>query len=136
MGFVRFALATKHPGIGTHEGPFHLAYGLAKDHRIAQWDRDDLSEILAWFDTNLSVPSRFSKTKSKGHYRRPTKGIAWLRDSAKEHISRMNQLKVILERYDYEINMIRETRVGYLIYEDQFQVIAEPFSDTHTAPPL
>jgi hypothetical protein len=28
--------------------------------------------------------------------------------------------------------MISEARVGYVVYEDAFQVIAEPFSDTRT----
>jgi hypothetical protein len=30
--------------------------------------------------------------------------------------------------------MITETRVGFIIYEDDLQVVAEPFSDTHTGP--
>jgi len=28
--------------------------------------------------------------------------------------------------------MLSETRVGYVIHEDAFQVVAEPFSDTRT----
>jgi hypothetical protein len=28
--------------------------------------------------------------------------------------------------------MLTETRVGYVVYEDAFQVVAEPFSDTRT----
>ncbi len=28
--------------------------------------------------------------------------------------------------------MLSETRVGYVIYDDAFQVVAEPFSDTQT----
>jgi hypothetical protein len=28
--------------------------------------------------------------------------------------------------------LLSETRVGYLIYEDDFQVVAEPFADTQT----
>lgn len=35
-----------------------------------------LSETLAWFEKNLKTPDRFNRTRSKGYYRRNTKGIA------------------------------------------------------------
>jgi len=28
--------------------------------------------------------------------------------------------------------MLTESRVGYVVYEDELQVVAEPFSDTQT----
>jgi len=41
-------------------------------------------------------------------------------------------MKVILEKYGHPVTMLTETRVGYVVYEDEFQVVAEPFSDTQT----
>jgi hypothetical protein len=44
----------------------------------------------------------------------------------------MHRMKDILEAHGHPVKMLREARVGYVIYEDDFQVVAEPFSDTHT----
>jgi hypothetical protein len=34
----------------------------------------------------------------------------------------------------YSVALIREERVGYIVYQDDVQVIAEPFADTRTGP--
>jgi hypothetical protein len=44
----------------------------------------------------------------------------------------MHQIKTVLELYGHPVVMLSEPRVGYVIYEDEFQVVAEPFSDTQT----
>ena len=97
-------------------------------------DRSVLTEALAWFGEHLPTPARFNRTRSKGYYRRATRGIAWFRDTASvsEHIAQMHRIMAILEAYGHPVMIIRESRVGYLVYEDEFQVIAEPFADTRT----
>lgn len=42
----------------------------------------------------------------------------------------MRAIRKVLESNGHVIEMISEARVGYVVYEDAFQVIAEPFSDT------
>ena len=44
----------------------------------------------------------------------------------------MHRIKGVLEQYGHSVVMLSESRVGYVAYEDAFQVIAEPFSDTQT----
>jgi len=44
----------------------------------------------------------------------------------------MHRMSDILEKYGLPVTMVTETRVGYVVYEDELQVVAEPFSDTHT----
>ena len=132
MGFIRFVLARKHPESGLHEGLFSLAYKLRRDPEVPAEDREELARVMDWFDENLPVPGRFNRSNSKGQYRRNTKGIAWLRDSAQEHISRMNVVNKILESQGNAVEMICEARVGYIVYEDDAQVIAEPFPETKT----
>ncbi len=96
-------------------------------------DRVPLAEILTWFDRNLEKPARFNRSKSKGFYRRRTRGITWFKDTATEHLARMRQVNAILEKYGHSVTMLSESRVGYLIFEDAFQVVAEPFSDSEAA---
>jgi len=132
MRFIRFALARTHPDSGVEAGVFTLAYELRDSSHVQASDRAELAELLEWFGHNLPKPSRFNRSKSKGFYRRTTRGIAWFKDTASGHLTRMHQLKVVLERYGHPVVMLSEARVGYLIYDDAFQVIAEPFSDTQT----
>ena len=65
-------------------------------------------EILKWFDKNLLEPDRFNRSSSKGFYRRATRGIAWLRDTATDCVSRMHHLKDILEAHGHQVSIIRE----------------------------
>jgi hypothetical protein len=130
--FVRFVLTTRHPESGVEEGLFRAAYRLRDSPRVEDEDRRRLTEVLAWFGENLVTPDRFNRSKSKGFYRRKTRGIAWFRDSATDCLSRMHRLKVILEKYGHPVTILTEARVGYVTYEDELQIVAEPFSDTKT----
>jgi hypothetical protein len=38
----------------------------------------------------------------------------------------------ILERHGHPVTLLSEARVGCVIWEDDFQAIAEPFSNTRT----
>ena len=91
-----------------------------------------LEQNLAWFRVNLPIPGRFNRTSSKGHYRRNAKGISWFRDTAHEHISKMHEISHIANQYGYAVSLVREDRIGYIAYEDDYQVVAEPFADTNT----
>ena len=130
--FIRFVLARRHPDSGVEDGTFSLAYELKDSRYVDAADRNQLAETLAWFEKNLETPTRFNRTKSKGFYRRKTRGIAWFKDTATEHLARMHQIKGVLENYGHSVVMLSEARVGYVTYEDTVQVVAEPFSDTQT----
>ena len=132
MRFIRFVLSRRHQDSGIDEGIFSLAYELRDSPDIEAADRDSLAENLAWFEKNLETPARFNRTKSKGFYRRKTRGIAWFKDTATSHLARMHEIKTVLERYGHSVLMLSEARVGYVIHDDAFQVVAEPFSDTQT----
>jgi hypothetical protein len=130
MSFVRFVLDQRHPESGYSDGPFRAAYHLRREDQVASHLANELDTILAWFDDNLEVPTRFNRTRSKGYYRRSTRGISWLRASAEEHVARMERLVEILREHGYAASRINENRVGYMVYEDEHQVVAEPFADT------
>ena len=132
MGFIRFIQSRRHPQSGVEDGLFGLAYDLRDSQRIAAEDRAALADALTWFAKHLDTPSRFNRTKSKGYDRRNTRGIAWFKDTATEHLARMHEIRRVLEQNGHVVEIITEARVGYVVYEDAFQVIAEPFSDTRT----
>lgn len=132
MAYLRFVVPNRHPDSGVEEGLFGVAYSLRDSTEISNEHRQLLIDHLKWFAKNLAVPERFNRSASKGYYRRNAKGIAWFRESALEHISRMRELKRIVEANGHVVTQVSEDRIGYIVYEDPTQVIAEPFADTRT----
>jgi hypothetical protein len=129
QALLRFVLQRSHPDTGVEEGVFRAAYELRDGTRVAVQDRELLKGLLSWFETNLAIPERFNRTKSKGYYRRNTSGVSWIKPSAQEHIAKMRALVLILENNGYCVSQITTTRPGYVIFQDDHQVIAEPFRD-------
>lgn len=132
VAFIRFVTSRRHPDSGVEDGIFAAAYRLLKAGELTQADREVLRQNLAWFEAHLPTPSRFNRTTSKGSYRRNAKGISWFKDTATECLQRMHALKELLEAHGHPVSIVREDRVGYIVHEDDFQVTAEPFSDTRT----
>lgn len=98
MRFIRFVLGRRDQDSGIEEGLFRLAYELRDSSLVEPTDRESLAETLMWFDKNLDQPVRFNRSRSKGFYRRKTRGIAWFKATASEHLARMHGLKEILEK--------------------------------------
>jgi len=132
MHYIRFVLSNKHPESGVEAGLFDLVYTLRDNPALDAQDRLTLAETLDWFEKHLPKPARFNRTRSKGYYRRATRGIAWFRETAVECIGQMHRMKSVLEAQGHEVLLICESRIGYIVYEDRFQVIAEPFAETRT----
>ena len=44
----------------------------------------------------------------------------------------MYDLKAILEQYGIHVDLIKSDRPGYIVYEDENQIAAEPFQSTET----
>ena len=42
----------------------------------------------------------------------------------------MREYQRVLEAYDIRLEMLRTERPGYIVYEDDHQVVAYPFADT------
>jgi len=130
--FIRFAVRRRDRDSGVEAGALQAAYALRDDPDVANGDREALGDVLRWFEKHLDTPERFNRTRSKGYDRRQTRGIAWFKDSASEHLAQMYALKVLLERYGHFVDVLQESHIGYVVWEDAHQAIAEPFKDTRT----
>jgi hypothetical protein len=108
------------------------AYELLRQDTVSHELRGELEHWIEWFELNLAVPERFNRTKSKGWYRRETRGISWLRASAADHLAAMASLAACIAKCGHPTAEVRTERVGYVVYEDDIQVVAEPFRDTPT----
>ena len=94
--------------------------------------RGQIAELIGWIEAQVPLPDRFNRTTSKGWYRRTPRGISWLRASASRHLDVFRALAALVTTCGCDVAELRETRVGYVAYEDDVQVVAEPFRDTRT----
>jgi hypothetical protein len=74
----------------------------------------------AWFSDNLEKPTSFGRDKLR-------LGICWFKAGSPEHISRIWEMVRILERNGIYVRKIRTDKPGYVTYEDEWQLVAEPF---------
>lgn len=128
--YIRFVLQRSNDDSGAKDGFFSAAYELQKSADISAQSLSSINELLAWFESNLNTPERFGRTKSKGYYRRNTKGISWFKPVARDHISRARELKTLLEEHGYFVDELKTGRPGYVVFEDENQIVVEPFRDT------
>ncbi len=128
--FVRFVLLRHNDASGVKDGFFSAAYSLKGDPRLSKTERDSLTTFLDWFEQNLLQPERLNRSNSKGYYRRQSKGVSWFKPHAVEHIGMARNLMGILQDHGFHTEMLKTERPGYLVYEDEYQIVAEPFRDT------
>jgi hypothetical protein len=127
--FVRFIISKNDSQSGRRQGLFQAAKALRESGALSAVDYEYLEDIRDWFNEHLEKPTRLAvspRANSKAQ------AISWFKDTALEHIAKMREFQEVLERHDVAVEMIREKRVGYVLYEDEFQVAAYPFNDTQT----
>lgn len=127
--YVRFAVVSRKRRNAKYDGLFVAAYELARGNSISPATREELNELLAWFQENLNIPKRFNKGGGKGYYRRETRGLSWFKPEANEHLTKAQRLGVLLGRAGVPVLQYQASRVGYIVYEDDHLVAAEPFAD-------
>lgn len=130
--YIRFVVHQRDEQSGVETGIFQRAYELRDSAEVTAADRDVIAEVLTWFHDHLNAPERFNRSRSKGHDRRAARGIAWFRSSATEHLQQAHRLKAVLDANGHSVTVVVERRIGYVVYDDAHQVIAEPFAETRT----
>lgn len=126
--YVRFVVLELDNDSARGLGVFQAAWNLRDGGSLFPHEEIHLEELRQWFDLHLEKPTRFTASKPP-YYRKKSKAISWFRDSAHEHIARIREIAAILENHGISVRMLRSERVGYVVYEDDHQVVAEPFSD-------
>jgi hypothetical protein len=127
--FLRFVTTELDDESHKELGVFHAAGKLRDGGSLSQAEETLLQEIRDWFNINLAKPIRFTSAKPP-YYRKRQNGISWFKDSAREHIGKMHEMVALLKHHDVPVRMIKTTRPGYVVYEDEFQIVAVPFADS------
>jgi hypothetical protein len=118
--YLRFVIGRKDEESHVEQGIFQAAAQALEWQHITGADADELKELRAWFSENLEKPHSFGRDKLR-------LGICWFKTSSAEHISRIWEMVQVLERNGIYVKKIRTDKPGYVIYEDEWQLVAEPF---------
>jgi hypothetical protein len=127
--FVRFVISTVDGDSGRRQGLFQKAYVLRRSRDLSSDLHEQLDQALTWLDAHLKIPDRFTRGRRKGE---PGLAISWFKDSAEDYIRQMRAVCRILNEHGIPTEMITSHRPGYIVFEDQCQIAAVPFSDTAT----
>jgi hypothetical protein len=127
--FVRFVNHELDKDSHRELGVFQAIFDLQDAGLLGDDDEEHLEELRRWFSDNLEKPFGFTDAKPP-HYRKRQNGISWFKDSAKEHISKIWDLVSLLEAHEVKLEMTKTARPNFVIYEDQFQIVAVPFADS------
>jgi hypothetical protein len=118
--YIRFVIGRKDEGSHVEQGIFQAAGRALERQNVTRSEADELKELRGWFNENLEKPTSFGRDKLR-------LGICWFKTETTEHISRIWQMVQILERNGIYVKKIRTDKPGYVIYEDEWQLVAEPF---------
>jgi hypothetical protein len=122
--FIRFMSAKIDARSQVAAGLFCAASELKRTGDVSQCEFDAIAELWEWFNIHLESP--FDHLPRTGRYQR---AVCWFKPTAREHLAKAWQLITILERNDFLIWKVQSRRTGYVRYEDDAQVLAEPYHD-------
>jgi hypothetical protein len=118
--YIRFVIGRKDDDSHVEQGVFQAAAQALEWHDITGADAGELNDLRSWFNENLEKPTSFGRDKLR-------LGICWFKTDASEHISRIWKMVTVLERNGIYVKKIKTDKPGYVIYEDEWQLVAEPF---------
>lgn len=123
--YVRFVI-DKHDGVSREPlGLFQAVHDLRDDGHLLKDERIAVDKIFKWFDENLPEPKRFSRSSKRSA---KAVAISWFKPTAEECIKHMQELASILYTHDIPTKVIKTRQPGYVVYEDEYQVVAQAFS--------
>lgn len=123
--YVRFVVAELDGRSDQQRGIFTAFYALEREGQLAPYELEWFRSIEEWFNDHLKRPDRLTWSTRPNA---PERAITWLKMSAADHVSHMRDLVTLLEHKDLPVEELRTDKPGYIVYEDDHQVAAIPFS--------
>ena len=126
--YIRFIVKYLNKQTKKQETGIFRAADYVKDFsEITQTEKENLQELIEWFDNNLPVPE-FYDDPTKRRIDQHT--YFWFKDTATEFLSAMNKLMAVLEKNGIKVErLVAEKIPGKLVFEDECQIAVIPFED-------
>lgn len=127
MTFLRFVVAAIDADSGRRMGLFFAVDELLRRGLLSKHEAEAATNAYDWFSRQLKRPNSFARSaKPKAR----NVAICWFKDSAVAHVRRMWEFVNVLQENEVHVQLIRTRQPGYVVYEDEHQVVAEPFHST------
>lgn len=123
--YLRFVIDKHDEDSNKPQGLFQAIAELRDNGCLSPEERIAATKILAWFNKNLPVPRRFSRSRKRSA---KAVAISWFKPSAHEYIKLMQDIAEILYIHDVPTKILKTRQAGYIVFEDEYQVVAQPFS--------
>ncbi|HEY2344653.1 MAG TPA: hypothetical protein VGH80_02085 [Xanthomonadaceae bacterium] len=123
--FLRFVAADRDQRTGQPTGLLTIAYELLRSDDLIAAEADELRGHLTWLEVHVPVPTRFARKRNVSH--KETHGLSWVKTCATEVVGRLYALSEIARRHGHSIDILQTARPCYVVYEDKWQIVAEPF---------
>jgi hypothetical protein len=121
---IRFVVRQRDSDSQVERGIFHAAEDLWYQGRLTDEGQERVRELLRWFNRHLPVPDRFARSRRPSACKR---AISWFKPTAGACLDRMQALAAVLHGHGCEVERLTTDRPGYVVYEDDYQVVAEVF---------
>jgi hypothetical protein len=82
-----------------------------------------LEKLFKYFNNSLLIPTRMSRSSKPHAFKN---AISWFKADSLM-VGRARTMANILEQNGITVELLRTTRPGYVVYEDEDQVVAVPF---------
>jgi hypothetical protein len=128
--YLRFAVSDIDEDSQRLLGVFHAVGNLRWAGKLHPYEEEHHDAVRQWFDDNLRRPTRFTAAKPPFNRKKNT-AVCWFKDTAASHLDQVRELVALLENHGVIVRMLKSKRVGYVVYEDEYQIVAAPFSDTY-----
>ena len=125
--FVRFVIARIDKDSHCLTGVFRAAAWLQEQGTLDAAAEKRIEQFLCWFNQRLPVPNRFARSRRP---RAHPNAICWFKTTAREFLDKVRELTALLARHGLPTQTLQTQRPGYVVYEDEYQVVAVPFRDT------
>ena len=123
--FIRFVSREIDDDSRVSAGLFRTAYKLIEEVSLPDYEYDALREPMNWFNKHLKTPYDFRLEPGD----LSDLSLCWFLSTATEHLRRAWEMVAIMEERDIFIRMIKTEAPGYILYEDETQVLAFPYKD-------
>src|SRR5262245_41726766 len=121
---IRFVVRKRDGDSHVEQGLIHAAEDLRHQGCLRDEEQGRVQELLWWFNRNLPVPVRFARSRRRNACKR---AISWFKPTAGESLLQMQALAAVLHEQGCDVERLTTDRPGYVVYEDDYQVVAEVF---------
>jgi len=124
---LRFVTLDRHEPFGHRTGVVHKAVELRDSPGQYGKLRDELADEVNWLNEHMPSPERFTRTSRANA---DEVAISWVKGEAKQHVDCLRRMGQLLSTVGLPVECLRTSRPGFVVYEDDVQVVAVPFKDT------